>query len=192
MPVPVPGLIPKIPKLLFGRNQPLFLRWSYLPRLLVFLLPYLANGRHAPVERISAALAELLRDSPDQHLALAAGTGAERFVRKSDYLFAYDSRNAYKSDRAWVGNFGEDMDFASRKWVKTVSLTTILLLPGVSVLPFVALTTGSSQIRANTWAPLPGTSRRMGAKSESQRCIVSPNTRWWKPARERFQRIVPS
>lgn len=100
VPVPVPGLIPKIPKLLFGRNHPLFLRWSYLPRLLAFLLPYLANGRHAPVERISAALAELLRDSPDQHLALATGTGAERFVKKSDYLFAYDTLGAYESDRS--------------------------------------------------------------------------------------------
>ena len=98
VPVPVPGLIPKIPKLLFGRNQPLFLRWPHLPRLIPFLLPYLANGRRAPLERISAGLAELLRDSPDQHLALAAGTGAERFVRKSDYLFAYADRKAFQAD----------------------------------------------------------------------------------------------
>ena len=99
VPVPVPGLIPKVPRLLFDRNQPLFLRWRYLPRLLFFLPSYLANGRRASVERISASLAELLRDSPDQHLALAEGTGAERFVKRSDYLFAYTDRSAYESDR---------------------------------------------------------------------------------------------
>ena len=48
VPVPVPGLIPKIPRLLFDRNQPLFLRWRHLPRLLVFLPPFLANGRACP------------------------------------------------------------------------------------------------------------------------------------------------
>ncbi|MCY4141963.1 MAG: FAD-dependent oxidoreductase [Rhodobacteraceae bacterium] len=100
VPIPVPGLIPKIPGLLLDRDQPLFLRWSYLPRLLPFLLSYLANGRHAPVERISASLAELLRDSPDQHLALAAGTGSERFVKKGDYLYAYTNRRAFESDRS--------------------------------------------------------------------------------------------
>ncbi len=99
VPVPVPGLVPKIPRLLFDRNQPLFLRWRHLPRLLAFLPRYLANGRRARVEQISSSLAELLRDSPDQHLALAAGTGAERFVKRSDYLFAYDCRSAYESDR---------------------------------------------------------------------------------------------
>jgi len=38
VPVTVPGLIGKAPKMLFDNSQPLFLNWSYLPRLLPWLL----------------------------------------------------------------------------------------------------------------------------------------------------------
>ena len=103
VPVPVPGLLPKIPRLLLDRNQPLFLRWRYLPRLFPFLLPYLLNGRKSRVESIASALAGLLHDSADQHLALAAGTPAERYVRKGDYLFGYADRHAFEADgAAWA------------------------------------------------------------------------------------------
>jgi len=43
VPVTVPGLIQKAPKLLFNSDQPLFLRWSYLPKLLPFLNKYLSR-----------------------------------------------------------------------------------------------------------------------------------------------------
>ncbi|MBV1926977.1 MAG: FAD-dependent oxidoreductase, partial [Rhodobacteraceae bacterium] len=34
VPVTAPGLLAKAPKMLFSPNQPLFLKWGYLPRLL--------------------------------------------------------------------------------------------------------------------------------------------------------------
>ena len=39
VPVAVPGLVKKIPSMLFNPESPLFLRWSYLPRLLPFAHP---------------------------------------------------------------------------------------------------------------------------------------------------------
>lgn len=103
VPVPVPGLLAKAPKLLFDPMQPLFLRWAHLPRLIPFLRRYLANANDAAVERISTALAELLGDAADQHLALAAGTGAERHVKPGDYLFVYSSRAAFEAESyAWA------------------------------------------------------------------------------------------
>ncbi len=98
VPVPVPGLMAKAPRMLFDPNQPLFLKWGYLPRLLPFLARYLPNGRADRVERISAALTTLLHDSADQHAALAEGSGAADFVRPGSYLFGYESRQAFEAD----------------------------------------------------------------------------------------------
>ena len=36
VPVTVPGLLFKAPGMLFDKNSPLFLRWSYLPKLIPF------------------------------------------------------------------------------------------------------------------------------------------------------------
>jgi hypothetical protein len=53
VPVPVPGVWKKAPKMLLDPDGPLFLRWSYLPRLLPWLIPFLRNGRRDKVEAIA-------------------------------------------------------------------------------------------------------------------------------------------
>jgi D-amino-acid dehydrogenase len=98
VPVTVPGLLGKAPRMLLDPDQPLFLKWSYLPRLLPFLRRYLANATAAQVDRTSRALTELLSDCADQHLALAKGTPAEAFVKPGSYLFGYSDRTAFLAD----------------------------------------------------------------------------------------------
>lgn len=98
VPVTVPGLLAKAPRMLFDPNQPLFLKWGYLPRLAPWLLRYLRQGREDTVRRRAAALAPLIGDSLADHQALAAGTGAERWVVPSDYLFLYNDRRHYEGD----------------------------------------------------------------------------------------------
>ncbi len=99
VPVTVPGLLGKAPGMLLNPEKPLFLRWSYLPKLAPFLRRYLAHANDRAVEKISFGLAELLGDSADQHVALSAGTGAERHVQTGDYVFVYSSRAAYEAER---------------------------------------------------------------------------------------------
>ncbi len=98
VPITVPGLMWKAPKLLFDKNGPLFLRWSYLPKLLPFLIKYLGHANATDVNHISDGLALMLRDSAEQHLAVAKGTGAEKFITIGDYLFGYADRAAYEGD----------------------------------------------------------------------------------------------
>ena len=98
IPVTVPGLIAKAPKMLLSPDSPLFLKWSYLPKLAPWLLRYLSQCRKNNVEKISAALAPLLADSVEQHLALSKGTQAEKYFRHSDYLFAFTRRSDFISD----------------------------------------------------------------------------------------------
>lgn len=99
VPVTVPGLLRKAPGLLLDPDQPLFLRWSYLPRLLGFLPRYLKHGTAAQVARISRGLYDVLHDSADQHLSLAEGTEAAQYIRRADYLFGYADRAAFHADR---------------------------------------------------------------------------------------------
>ncbi|WP_424986186.1 NAD(P)/FAD-dependent oxidoreductase [Microbulbifer sp. S227A] len=99
VPVTVPGLLSKAPGMLFDRDQPLFLKWRYLPRLLPFLRRYLANATDAQVERTSLALTELLGDCADQHVALARNTPAAAYVRPGSYLFGYPDKPAFDAER---------------------------------------------------------------------------------------------
>ena len=102
VPVTVPGLWRKAPRLLLDPREPLYLRLGYLPRLLPFLRRYMAHARPAAVERIADALSLLLHDTVDQHRALSEGTGAERYVDEGDYVFGYRDRTAFEADAfAW-------------------------------------------------------------------------------------------
>ncbi|MEH6496119.1 MAG: FAD-dependent oxidoreductase [Pseudomonas marincola] len=99
IPITAPGLLRKAPKMLFSSNQPLFLRWRYLPKLLPFLKDYLKHANAKSVERISEGLSTLLHDAPDQHLALASGTPAEKYLDTMDYLFGYADKAAFDADK---------------------------------------------------------------------------------------------
>lgn len=98
VPVPVPGIIWKAPKMLFDPLGPLFLRWSYLPQLLSWLPAYLAAGRQERVETISESLGALLHDVVEQHQALARGSDAAELLQPSDYLYIYESEAAFQKD----------------------------------------------------------------------------------------------
>jgi D-amino-acid dehydrogenase len=98
VPVTTPGLITKAPLLMLDPNSPLFVRWSYLPKLAPWLFRYLSHANAADATRISKGLAELTRDTYAQHIALSGGTPAERWVQSSGYFFAYDSRAAFEAD----------------------------------------------------------------------------------------------
>ena len=100
VPIPVPGLVAKAPRMLFDPNQPLYLRWSYLPKLLPFLAPYLRSARRH--ETISDALSILLHDTAEQHAALAEGTGAERYLHPGDYVFGYGEGGFERDASGWA------------------------------------------------------------------------------------------
>ena len=98
IPVTGPGLIRKAPKMALSRNQPLFLKWRYLPRLLPWLAKYLSYANAADTRRIAAAVKEIVGDSLADHQALAAGTRAAKWIVPSDYLFVYNDRAHFKTD----------------------------------------------------------------------------------------------
>ena len=98
VPVTVPGLMGKAPRMLLDKDAPLFLRWRYLPQLVPFLARYMGFATDAHVDHYAQAMSTLLLDSTAQHRALAAGTPAERYIANDDYCFGYATRAAFDAD----------------------------------------------------------------------------------------------
>ena len=98
VPVTGPGLIRKAPGMLISRDQPLFIKWGYLPKLMPWLVKYLKNANADDTHRIADAIAGVVGDSLAEHQALAEGTGAEKWIVPSDYLYVYRNRAAFEAD----------------------------------------------------------------------------------------------
>ncbi len=112
VPVNSPGLIKNAPAMLMQADSPLFLRWSYLPKMLPWLLQYLSRANSGDARGVAKALTQILHDSLEQHQLLAKGTPAEKWIKPSDYLFVYHDRAAFEKDAfAWAVR--RDMGF---KW----------------------------------------------------------------------------
>lgn len=98
VPVTVPGLLLKGPGYLMNPQFPLFLRWSYLPKLTPWLLKYLGNANDADTRRIAGGLSYIVGDAVEQHKALTHGTKSADWVTDSTYSFAYKDRAAFEKD----------------------------------------------------------------------------------------------
>ncbi|MEL6689564.1 MAG: FAD-binding oxidoreductase [Pseudomonadota bacterium] len=136
VPVTVPGLLRKAPGMLFDPAQPLFLKWRYLPKLMPWLIKYLGTANAEAVKRRAKAMTPIIGDSLADHLALAEGTGAERYIVPTDYLYLYKDRQHFEADafgwriraesgfawdelegrdwRAYDPHFGPDINFAAK------------------------------------------------------------------------------
>ncbi len=98
VPVTVPGLLRKAPRMALDPGQPLFVNWSYLPRLAPWLWRYLGHATAGDATARARAILPLIGDSLADHQALAEGTGAEHWIRPCDYLAGYGARAAYEAD----------------------------------------------------------------------------------------------
>ncbi len=98
VPVTGPGLMRKAPRMLLDPKEPLFLRWGYVPKLMPWLLKYLSHANAKDTRRIASAVHGIVGDSLTEHLALAEGTQARRYIHPSDYLFVYNNRAKFEKE----------------------------------------------------------------------------------------------
>jgi len=98
VPVTTPGILTRAPKMLFGRDGPLFLKWGYLPKLIKFLIPYLWASKIDTVKHVAQNMVPLLENSVDEHFNLSEGSHARTWLKKSPYMFVYKNRAAYEAD----------------------------------------------------------------------------------------------
>ena len=121
VPVSVPGLLRHVPSMLFDEDGPLFMRWSYLPKLLPWLVPFLRNGREERVREIAAALDTILGDSVDQHVALSHGTAAADYIETGNYAYIYKDRAGFEKD-AFGFSIRRDLGAEWEEWDRAALL----------------------------------------------------------------------
>jgi D-amino-acid dehydrogenase len=97
-PVLTPGAIYKIPKMLFSKNGPLFLKFPGTLKIIPWLLKYLTYSTFEKVNYISEHLAPLLANSVTEHKNLAEGTEAGQWIEDSPFLFIYKNKSDFISD----------------------------------------------------------------------------------------------
>jgi D-amino-acid dehydrogenase len=88
-PLAMPGLAARIPRMLTDPDAPLSIRWAYAGRLLPWLVRALAASRRNQVERLSLALADLLRDAIDAYGPILAAASAAALVRRDGLVMVH-------------------------------------------------------------------------------------------------------
>ncbi|MFN4089702.1 MAG: NAD(P)/FAD-dependent oxidoreductase [Alphaproteobacteria bacterium] len=99
VPHALPGVLAKVPKMLFDGGSPLRLRWSHLPQSAPWLARFVAAAAPARVEAIADARNSLLSRLYEGYEPLIAMAGAADMIRASGLLFTYESDAAFAAAR---------------------------------------------------------------------------------------------
>lgn len=103
IPMSMPGLWKKVPGMIADPAGPLAIRWRHILRLAPWLTRFvLAGASIGKVEKTASALALLLRDAPDRHMALAQEIGRPDLILRKGLIYAYPDRKAFEAEAlAW-------------------------------------------------------------------------------------------
>lgn len=102
LPVSEPGLWRKVPGYLADPLGPLTIRWSYLPKLVPWLLKFLRAGSSmSRVRQLARGLRPLVEASPERHLQLATEAGVEHLISRAGLMYVYPSRAEFEKEAAF-------------------------------------------------------------------------------------------
>jgi len=98
-----PGIWKEVPGYLFDPLGPLAIRWRHFPRLVPWLLRFLAAGSSEPkVHAAGRALRPLLADAPARHQKLADEAGVGDLIQRKGLLYVFPMRANFEADAlAW-------------------------------------------------------------------------------------------
>jgi D-amino-acid dehydrogenase len=101
-PLALPSLWKQMPHYLLDPESPVAIRLRHLPRALPWLVRLLQSGRPQEVERLSVALAWLLRQSYDGYADLLTDAEVRRLFRRSGLITIYRSEAQIAAARAEI------------------------------------------------------------------------------------------
>ena len=113
VPTPAPGMLWKVPGWLLKEDGPLTIRWSYLPKLLPWLVGFIrAGGDAGHQHRAAAALSALHAPTCELHAQLARDAGVSELLAPVEYLHVYGSEGSYAgAEREWAMRREHGADF---------------------------------------------------------------------------------
>jgi D-amino-acid dehydrogenase len=97
-PVAMPGLLWKVPGMLADPLGPLAIRWSYLPRLVPWLMRFAAASRARRVEEISVSLAALMNGCLDAYTPLLEQADATGMIRRTGWVCVYETEAGFRDN----------------------------------------------------------------------------------------------
>lgn len=100
IPFSYPGVIRHVPRWLFDREGPLWIRWRHLPILLPWLWKFWRAGSMEQVEAIAEAQSGLMASVNADYDCILAETGSEWLREKRGLMMVYDSEAQFRAD-AW-------------------------------------------------------------------------------------------
>jgi glycine/D-amino acid oxidase-like deaminating enzyme len=99
VPVGLPGIVRQVPHMLWDPLGPLTIRWRYLPRLLPWLLRFIAASSKRRAKSIADALHALSRGPLDALGPLIASAGAEHLIVRRGRLDVYATNAGFERAR---------------------------------------------------------------------------------------------
>ena len=96
VPFALPGVLKKVPKMLFDSESPLKLRWSHVPKALPFFLRLVEASRPSRVEAIAAARNSLLVHTHAGYAPLIEGADAAQWVDHNGLMMVFESEAAFE------------------------------------------------------------------------------------------------
>lgn len=96
VPFALPGVLKKVPQMLFDSESPLKLCWSHVPKALPFFLRLVAASRPAQVEAIAAARNSLLVHTHSGYAPLIEGADAAQWVDHNGLMMVFESEAAFE------------------------------------------------------------------------------------------------
>lgn len=98
-PIAMPGIVRRIPQLLFDKRSPFALRWSYLPSLFPWLIRFLWSSRRKRVKQISEHLASLTKQADAAYRPLYRISGSEDLLCNQGCVYLYGSKRVFDNAR---------------------------------------------------------------------------------------------
>lgn len=102
IPITSPGVLFKVPAWLLDPMGPLALRWSYLPRMVPWLVRFVRSGHGQRFRDVVSQLAVLCERAYSDYQRVLSATGIGDVIRGQGVLYVYDRSSEYESERlAW-------------------------------------------------------------------------------------------
>lgn len=98
VPIAMPGVLWQVPGWLLQPDGPLVLRWRYLPRMVPWLLRFIAASQPAQVAAQAKALRNLLGPALEAYQPLIDDADANHLLARRGYMIAYSTESGMKGD----------------------------------------------------------------------------------------------
>jgi D-amino-acid dehydrogenase len=95
VPFALPGVLKKVPKMLFDPTSPLKLRWGHVPKALPWFLRFIAAAQPSRVEEIARARNSLLRHTHAGYAPLIEGADASQWVTDDGLMMTFESEETF-------------------------------------------------------------------------------------------------